>query len=41
MNSGIEMAATYFIMLLVIFFWGAGRYLSIDFYIRRRMMGRG
>ncbi len=40
-NSGIEMAATYFIMLLVIFFWGAGRYLSIDFYIRRRMMDRG
>ncbi|WP_081620153.1 DoxX family protein [Thioalkalivibrio sp. ALMg9] len=40
-NNGIEMAATFFVMLLVLFFWGAGRYVSIDYYIRRRMMSRG
>jgi len=37
LNNGIEFAATYFIMLLVLFFIGAGRYLSIDFWIDRRM----
>lgn len=40
-NNGIEMAATFFVMLLVLFFWGAGRYVSIDYYIRRRMVHRG
>lgn len=40
-NNGIEMAATFFVMLLVLSFWGAGRYVSIDYYIRRRMMSRG
>lgn len=39
-NNGIEMAATYFVMLLVLFFVGAGRWLSIDHYIRRRFMNR-
>ncbi len=32
LNNGIEFAATYFIMLLVLFFYGAGRYLSIDYW---------
>lgn len=36
LNNGIEFAATYFIMLLVLFFIGAGRYASIDYWIRRR-----
>lgn len=36
LNNGIEFAATYFIMLLVLFFIGAGRYLSLDFWIARR-----
>ncbi|WP_018936379.1 DoxX family protein [Thioalkalivibrio sp. ALJ24] len=40
-NNGIEMAATYFVMLLALFFIGAGRYLSLDYYIRRRFMHRG
>ncbi|WP_018868943.1 DoxX family protein [Thioalkalivibrio sp. ALgr3] len=40
-NNGIEMAATYFVMLLALFFIGAGRYLSLDHYIRRRFMHRG
>ncbi|RRQ21282.1 HvfX family Cu-binding RiPP maturation protein [Thiohalobacter thiocyanaticus] len=36
LNNGIEFAATYFIMLLVLFFMGAGRYLSLDYWIARR-----
>ncbi|MGB0721235.1 MAG: DoxX family protein [Gammaproteobacteria bacterium] len=35
LNNGIEFAATYFIMLLVLFFIGGGRYLSIDYWIAR------
>ena len=38
LNNGIEFAATYFIMLLALFFIGAGRYASIDYWIRRRFM---
>lgn len=34
-NNGIEWAATYLIMCLVLLFNGAGRYVSLDFYIRR------
>jgi putative oxidoreductase len=36
LNNGIEFAATYFIMLLALFFIGAGRYLSVDFWLARR-----
>lgn len=36
LNNGIEFAATYFIMLLALFFIGAGRYLSVDYWIARR-----
>jgi uncharacterized membrane protein YphA (DoxX/SURF4 family) len=36
LNNGIEFAATYFIMLLVLFFTGAGNYLSLDYWIARR-----
>lgn len=32
LNNGIEFAATYLIMLLVLFFYGAGRYLSVDYW---------
>ncbi|MGD8999135.1 MAG: DoxX family protein [Granulosicoccaceae bacterium] len=35
LNNGIEFAATYFIMLLVLFFIGAGNYLSIDYWLAR------
>ena len=35
-NSGIEWAATYFVMLLALFFLGGGRYLSADYWIARR-----
>ena len=36
LNNGIEFAATYFIMLLTLFFIGAGRYASVDYWIARR-----
>lgn len=36
LNNGIEFATTYFIMLLVLFFQGAGRYLSLDYWIAKR-----
>lgn len=33
LNNGIEFAATYFIMLLVLLFTGGGRYVSIDYWL--------
>jgi putative oxidoreductase len=36
LNNGIEFAATYFIMLLALFFIGAGKYISLDDWIARR-----
>jgi putative oxidoreductase len=33
LNNGIEFAATYFIMLLTLFFIGSGRYVSADYWI--------
>ena len=38
LNNGIEFAATYFIMLLALFFIGAGRYFSMDHWIRKAFM---
>jgi len=35
LNNGIEFAATYFIMLLALFFTGAGRFFSIDYWIAK------
>lgn len=35
LNNGIEWAATYFIMLLALFFLGGGKYLSVDYWIAR------
>lgn len=40
LNDGIELAATYFIMLLVLFFTGAGRYLSVDYWIHRKFRSK-
>lgn len=39
-NNGIEWAATYFIMLLALFFIGGGRYFSVDYWIARRFRDR-
>jgi uncharacterized membrane protein YphA (DoxX/SURF4 family) len=36
LNNGIEFAATYFVMLLALFFIGAGRFVSADDWIARR-----
>lgn len=36
LNNGIEFAVTYFVMLLVLFFGGAGRYVSADYWIAKR-----
>jgi len=38
LNNGIEFAATYFIMLLALFFIGGGKYFSVDYWIRKRYM---
>lgn len=37
LNNGVEFAVTYLIMLLSLFFTGAGRYFSIDYWIQRRL----
>jgi uncharacterized membrane protein YphA (DoxX/SURF4 family) len=37
LNNGIEFAATYFIMLLSLFFTGGGRFFSVDYWIRRSL----
>lgn len=36
LNNGIEFAVTYFIMLMVLFFVGAGDYLSVDYWLKRK-----
>ncbi|MEE8059287.1 MAG: DoxX family protein [Pseudomonadales bacterium] len=38
LNNGIEFAATYFIMLLSLFFTGGGRYTSIDYWLDRQFI---
>ncbi len=38
LNNGIEFSTTYFIMLLALFFIGAGRYTSIDHFIAQRYL---
>lgn len=35
LNNGIEFAVTYFLMLLMLFFYGGGRYLSLDYWLLR------
>ncbi|WP_341937422.1 HvfX family Cu-binding RiPP maturation protein [Marinimicrobium sp. C2-29] len=35
LNNGIEFAATYFIMLLSLLFTGAGRYVSVDYWVKQ------
>ena len=40
LNNGIEFAATYFIMLLVLFIYGGGRFFSIDYYVNKAMRSK-
>ncbi len=37
LNNGIEFAATYFVMLFVLFFSGGGRFVSLDYWLCRRL----
>ena len=37
LNNGIEFAATYFVMLLMLFFIGSGRYFSVDYWIKKKL----
>lgn len=37
LNNGVEFAVTYFVMLLALMFIGGGRYLSLDFWIKRAL----
>ncbi|RRS07010.1 DoxX family protein [Pseudoalteromonas sp. J010] len=37
LNNGIEFAATYFVLLLSLFFMGGGRYVSIDYWLKLLM----
>ena len=37
LNNGIEFGATYFIMLLALFFIGAGKYVSIDYWLGKKL----
>lgn len=39
LKNGIEFAATYFLMLLVLFFYGGGRYLGLDHYLEKPRPG--
>lgn len=39
-NNGIEFAATYFIMLLALFFMGGGRYVSVDYWIKQKFSSK-
>ncbi|WP_440056042.1 HvfX family Cu-binding RiPP maturation protein [Pseudoalteromonas sp. T1lg65] len=35
LNNGIEFSATYFVLLLVLFFVGGGRYVSVDYWLSK------
>ena len=37
LNNGIEFAATYFIMLLALFLIGGGKYVSLDYWIMKKL----
>lgn len=40
LNNGIEFSATYFLMLLVLFFIGSGKYLSADYWIAKKFRNK-
>ncbi len=37
LNNGIEFAATYLVMLVALFFSGAGRWISLDFWLDKAL----
>lgn len=38
LNNGIEFAVTYLVMLLILAFYGAGRYVSVDYWLQRKYL---
>lgn len=40
LNNGIEFAATYLVMLVALFFGGAGRWVSVDYWLARKLRER-
>ena len=40
LKNGIEFAATYFVMLLALLFMGAGRWISVDYWLDRNFRQR-
>ncbi len=40
LNNGVALGATYFVMLLALFYLGGGRYVSLDHYIARAVRRR-
>lgn len=41
LNNGIEFSTTYFLMLLVLFFIGSGKYLSLDYWVAKKLRNKG
>lgn len=41
LNNGIEFAMTYAVMLLVLFFMGGGRFISVDYWLARCFQQKG
>ncbi|WP_199608724.1 HvfX family Cu-binding RiPP maturation protein [Flocculibacter collagenilyticus] len=37
LNNGIEFAATYFIMFLALFFYGGGKFTSVDYFMKKQI----
>jgi len=37
LNNGIEFSVTYFVMLLALLLMGAGRYISVDYWVERNL----
>ena len=37
LNNGIEFSVTYFVMLLALLFMGAGRYISVDYWVEKQL----
>ncbi|HGS4674213.1 MULTISPECIES: HvfX family Cu-binding RiPP maturation protein [Vibrio] len=35
LNNGMEFAVTYFVMLMVLFIYGGGRYVSLDYWLKK------
>lgn len=38
LNNGVEFALTYLLMLLPLLFYGAGKYVSVDYFLGRRFL---